>query len=193
MPRIALGILGALPAPRRARLCEFSRRARARASMQGLALYFPAPASYTGEARPGAAGSRRRTHRRPGIAAPARTRLPHGAARRVQRTRLLERQNRHRAGRSDCRSDRCRHRRRGPGRGALHAGRVLRPHRRSEVANHRTAGLCRGGHRFPRRGNRFPFRAGTAREARGRSSAAFESITAAARQGALAARRVDTS
>jgi tRNA modification GTPase len=48
VPQIALGILGALPAPRRARLSSFLD-AQGRSMDEGLALYFPAPASYTGE------------------------------------------------------------------------------------------------------------------------------------------------
>jgi len=48
VPQIATGILGALPAPRRARLCKFLD-AHGRSLDEGLALYFPAPASYTGE------------------------------------------------------------------------------------------------------------------------------------------------
>ena len=42
-------LLGALPAARRAHLCAFSRCATAGASTEGIALYFPAPASFTGE------------------------------------------------------------------------------------------------------------------------------------------------
>jgi tRNA modification GTPase len=48
VPRIADGILGALPAPRQARLSNFLD-AQGRSLDQGLALYFPAPASFTGE------------------------------------------------------------------------------------------------------------------------------------------------
>ena len=48
VPQIALGILGALPAPRQARLSSFLD-AQGRSLDQGIALYFPAPASYTGE------------------------------------------------------------------------------------------------------------------------------------------------
>ena len=48
VPRIALGILGELPAPRRARLSNFID-AEGSSLDAGLALYFPAPASYTGE------------------------------------------------------------------------------------------------------------------------------------------------
>jgi tRNA modification GTPase len=46
--RIALGILGEVPAPRLARLSSFLDAAGASLDA-GLALYFPAPASYTGE------------------------------------------------------------------------------------------------------------------------------------------------
>jgi tRNA modification GTPase len=46
--RIAIGILGELPAPRRARLSSFLD-AEGSSLDAGLALYFPAPASYTGE------------------------------------------------------------------------------------------------------------------------------------------------
>jgi tRNA U34 5-carboxymethylaminomethyl modifying GTPase MnmE/TrmE len=56
------------------------------------------------------------------VAAPARARLPHGAARRIQRARLSQRQDRHRAGRSHRRLDRRRHRRRGARRCALLQG-----------------------------------------------------------------------
>jgi tRNA modification GTPase len=48
VPRIAIGILGALPAPRLARLSTFLD-AQGAALDEGLALYFAAPASYTGE------------------------------------------------------------------------------------------------------------------------------------------------
>jgi tRNA modification GTPase len=48
VPRIAAEILGALPEPRRARLAHFLD-ANGSSLDQGLALYFPAPASYTGE------------------------------------------------------------------------------------------------------------------------------------------------
>jgi tRNA modification GTPase len=43
-----MGILGALPAPRHARLSSFAD-AQGRPLDEGIALYFPAPASYTGE------------------------------------------------------------------------------------------------------------------------------------------------
>jgi tRNA modification GTPase len=48
VPQVAAGILGALPAPRQARLLSFLD-AHGRSLDEGLALYFPAPASYTGE------------------------------------------------------------------------------------------------------------------------------------------------
>ena len=48
VPQVAAGILGALPAPRQARLSSFLD-AHGRSVDEGLALYFPAPASYTGE------------------------------------------------------------------------------------------------------------------------------------------------
>jgi len=48
VPRIAAEILGALPEPRRAHLAHFLD-ANGSSLDQGLALYFPAPASYTGE------------------------------------------------------------------------------------------------------------------------------------------------
>jgi tRNA modification GTPase len=47
VPRIAQEILGALPAPRRARVARFLGTQGV--LDEGLALYFPAPASYTGE------------------------------------------------------------------------------------------------------------------------------------------------
>lgn len=49
VPQIAERILGALPAPRQATLGAF-RDARGEALDDGIALYFPAPHSYTGEA-----------------------------------------------------------------------------------------------------------------------------------------------
>lgn len=48
VPRIAGQILGFLPAPRRARVASFVG-SKGEAIDRGLALYFPAPASYTGE------------------------------------------------------------------------------------------------------------------------------------------------
>src|SRR5271154_17155 len=48
VPLIAADILGALPPPRRAHLAPFLDRDGSSLD-QGLALYFPAPASYTGE------------------------------------------------------------------------------------------------------------------------------------------------
>jgi tRNA modification GTPase len=48
VPQIAAGILGGLPAPRRARFSSFLD-AQGGSVDEGLALYFPAPASYTGE------------------------------------------------------------------------------------------------------------------------------------------------
>jgi tRNA modification GTPase len=48
VPQIAAGILGTLPAPRRARFSKFLD-AQGRTLDEGLALYFPSPASYTGE------------------------------------------------------------------------------------------------------------------------------------------------
>jgi tRNA modification GTPase len=47
-PRVAVALLGALPNPRVAQLCRF-RDADGTALDEGLALYFPAPASFTGE------------------------------------------------------------------------------------------------------------------------------------------------
>ncbi len=48
VPQIAAGVLGSLPAPRHARFSSFLD-AQGRSVDEGLALYFPAPASYTGE------------------------------------------------------------------------------------------------------------------------------------------------
>jgi tRNA modification GTPase len=48
VPEIATGILGGLPAPRQARFSSFLD-AQGKSVDEGLALYFPAPASYTGE------------------------------------------------------------------------------------------------------------------------------------------------
>jgi tRNA modification GTPase len=48
VPRIAVAILGAIPAPRIACLRRF-HDADGTALDEGLALYFPAPASFTGE------------------------------------------------------------------------------------------------------------------------------------------------
>jgi tRNA modification GTPase len=48
VPQIATGILGTLPTPRLARFSRFLD-ARGQSVDEGIALYFPAPASYTGE------------------------------------------------------------------------------------------------------------------------------------------------
>jgi len=48
VPQIATGLLGSLPAPRQARFSSFLD-AQGKSVDEGLALYFPAPASYTGE------------------------------------------------------------------------------------------------------------------------------------------------
>jgi tRNA modification GTPase len=48
VPRLAAALLGALPAPRLATLCRFLD-ADGSSLDEGLALYFPAPASFTGE------------------------------------------------------------------------------------------------------------------------------------------------
>lgn len=48
VPQIAAAVLGVLPAPRHATLSTF-RDAQGRGVDQGIAVYFPAPASYTGE------------------------------------------------------------------------------------------------------------------------------------------------
>jgi tRNA modification GTPase len=48
VPQLAQRLLGALPAPRRAQRASF-RNAGGAAIDEGLALYFPAPGSYTGE------------------------------------------------------------------------------------------------------------------------------------------------
>ena len=48
VPRVACGILGFMPTPRHARLASFLD-AEGNCLDQGLALYFPAPASFTGE------------------------------------------------------------------------------------------------------------------------------------------------
>jgi tRNA modification GTPase len=48
VPQIAHGILGALPAPRHARLSRFLD-AHGHSVDEGIALFFPSPASYTGE------------------------------------------------------------------------------------------------------------------------------------------------
>jgi tRNA modification GTPase len=48
VPQIAAGVLGGLPAPRQARFSSFLD-AQGKSVDEGLALYFPAPASYTGE------------------------------------------------------------------------------------------------------------------------------------------------
>ena len=48
VPRIAAGILGTLPPPRLARLSSFLD-GKGQSLDEGLALYFPTPASYTGE------------------------------------------------------------------------------------------------------------------------------------------------
>jgi tRNA modification GTPase len=48
VPQIAAGILGSLPAPRQARFSSFLD-AQGKSLDEGIALYFPAPRSYTGE------------------------------------------------------------------------------------------------------------------------------------------------
>jgi tRNA modification GTPase len=48
VPRIARAVLGSLPAARRAHLARF-RDAQGASIDEGIALYFPAPASFTGE------------------------------------------------------------------------------------------------------------------------------------------------
>jgi tRNA modification GTPase len=48
VPQIAASLLGSLPAPRYAQLADF-RDAEGRSIDRGLVLYFPAPASFTGE------------------------------------------------------------------------------------------------------------------------------------------------
>jgi tRNA modification GTPase len=48
VPQIAIGILGSLPAPRQAQLSSFLD-AQGKSLDEGIALYFPAPRSYTGE------------------------------------------------------------------------------------------------------------------------------------------------
>jgi tRNA modification GTPase len=48
VPQIAAGLLGGLPAPRQAKLSSFLG-AQGETLDQGIALYFPAPRSYTGE------------------------------------------------------------------------------------------------------------------------------------------------
>src|SRR6266481_7017933 len=48
VPQVAAGVLGSLPAPRHARFSSFLD-AQGNSVDEGLALYFPAPASYTGE------------------------------------------------------------------------------------------------------------------------------------------------
>src|SRR3984885_12969106 len=48
VPRIACAVLGSLPAARRAHLARF-RDAHDASIDEGIALYFPAPASFTGE------------------------------------------------------------------------------------------------------------------------------------------------
>jgi tRNA modification GTPase len=48
VPQIAADVLGGLPAPRRAQFSKFLD-AQGRSLDEGLALYFPSPASYTGE------------------------------------------------------------------------------------------------------------------------------------------------
>ncbi|HEX3846449.1 MAG TPA: tRNA uridine-5-carboxymethylaminomethyl(34) synthesis GTPase MnmE [Steroidobacteraceae bacterium] len=48
VPRVAAALLGALPPPRHASLCRF-KDGSGQTLDEGLALYFPSPASYTGE------------------------------------------------------------------------------------------------------------------------------------------------
>ncbi len=187
VPRIARGILGELPAAApRAAARIFSTREAIEPGRRAWPCIFRRPLLHRRSMSWSCRAMAARSSSICCCGALLELGLPHGAARRVQRARLLERQDRHRAGRSDRRSDRCRHRRRGraPRCAPCKASSPrASPNCRSQT--HGIAGLCRGGHRFSRRGNRFSFRSGACASGSAQVFAAFESITAAARQGAL--------
>ncbi len=92
----------------------------------GLALYFPAPHSFTGEACAGTAGAWRRCRGRCAARAHRGTGRAPRAGRGVQRARLPQRQDRSRAGRSHRGSHGCRLASRRAGCHAFAAGRVHR-------------------------------------------------------------------
>ncbi len=177
---------GALPAaaPRRT-VARFSMR-EGKSLDEGLALYFPAPASYTGEdvlelqghggalvldlllqrllelgcrmARPGEFSERAFLNGKIDIA----------------------------QAEADRGSDRCRQRRGGARRGALAARRVLRTHSRPDSADSRScAPTSRPRSIFPTKRSIFSSSGALAADGLRRSSPDSTSITAAARQGAL--------
>ena len=129
VPRIARACSGRCRSARARHAARAFSSATARRIDAGIALYFPAPASFTGEHVLELQGARRRAGDATCCCAAARAGRAHGAARRIQRARLPERQDGSRAGRSGRRSDRCRHGGRRARGGALDAGRVLGAHR----------------------------------------------------------------
>ena len=157
----------------------------ARRSIEGLALYFPAPASFTGEHVLELQGHGGALVMDLLLRRAARARLPHGAAGRVQRARFLERQDGHRAGRSGRRSDRCGHR--APPRGPRCA-RCRASSRRTSKNSARCSPICAptSRRRSIFRTRRSTFSPGPAIATRlERVFAAFDAIEAAAAQGAL--------
>ena len=158
VPRIARAVLGSLPEARRAHLAPF-RNAQGASIDEGIALYFPAPASFTGEhvlelqchggvvvmdlllrrllelgarmARAGEFSERAFLNGKMDIA-------------QAEAVADLIEAGTHAAARAAVRSMQ---------------GRVFLPHHRALRVAHGFAGSCRGGHRFSGRGNRFSRRA----------------------------------
>ena len=117
----------------------------------GLALFFPAPHSYTGEhvlELHGHGGPV--VHGGAGRARAGARRAPRAAGR-VHAARLPQRQARPGAGRGDRGSDRCGLARGGARGDALAAGGVLRDGARAHRGGDRAAHLRRGGHRLSRK------------------------------------------
>ena len=107
VPEIAAVILGDLPPPRRATFARFLD-AQSETIDAGLALFFPAPHSYTGEHVLELHGHGGPLVIEALVARVARARRAPRAARRVHAARLPERQARSGAGRSHRRPHRCR-------------------------------------------------------------------------------------
>ena len=163
---IGEGLLGGLPPPRVASLRAFLGP-DGDAIDEGIALYFPAPHSLTGEDVLELQG-----HGGPVVLdmllrrVLAARRAP-GRTRRVHATGVPERQARPRAGRSDRRPHRQRLGAGGARRAAVAARRVLDAGARADRGIARAADVGRGCDRFPGGGDRFPRRPG-ARRAHGR-------------------------
>ena len=100
-------LLGALPRAARCDHAQQFRDRRRRRDRRGLALYFPAPHSYTGEHVLELQGHGGAVLVEALIAPCARTRRTPGAARGIHAARVFERQARSGAGRGGRRSDRC--------------------------------------------------------------------------------------